>query len=58
MAKSNQLGSVLTIAVLVLLVYLGYTYYSSPTHKESSLRIRVGVAKARRFGLFIDVRTP
>ena len=58
MAKSNHLGSVLTIAVLVLLVYLGYTYHSSPTHNESSLRISVGEAKARRFGLIIDVRTP
>lgn len=58
MARANQLGSVLTIAVLVLLVYLGFTYYSSPTHSEQSLRISVGEAKARRFGLIIDVRTP
>ena len=58
MAKANQLGLVLTVAVLVLLVFLGYTYYSSPTHNETSLRISVGEAKARRFGLIIDVRTP
>ncbi len=58
MARTNQLGSVLTIAVLILLVYLGYTYYSSPTHKESSLKISVAEARARRFGLIIDVRTP
>jgi beta-phosphoglucomutase-like phosphatase (HAD superfamily) len=51
MAKTNQLG---LIAVLVLLAYLVYTYYSSPTHKESSLRISVGEAKARRFDLVID----
>jgi rhodanese-related sulfurtransferase len=58
MAKSSQLGSVLTVAVLLLIVYLLYTYYSSPTHKESSLRISIEEAKARRFGLIIDVRTP
>jgi rhodanese-related sulfurtransferase len=58
MAKANNLGPVLIISVLVILVYLGYTYHSSPTHKESSLRISVGEAKARRFGLIIDVRTP
>jgi rhodanese-related sulfurtransferase len=58
MAKSNQIGSVLTVAVLLVLVYLGYTYYSNSNHKESSLRISIGEAKARRFGLIIDVRTP
>jgi rhodanese-related sulfurtransferase len=58
MPKANQLGSVLTIAILILLVYLGFTYYSSSTHSEKSLRISVGEAKARRFGLIIDVRTP
>jgi rhodanese-related sulfurtransferase len=58
MAKSSQLGSVLTIAVALLVGYLVYTYYVSPTHSEPSLRISVGEAKARRFGLIIDVRTP
>jgi rhodanese-related sulfurtransferase len=58
MAKTNQLGSILIFVVLVLLIYLGYTYYSSPTTKEKSLLISVGEAKARRFGLIIDVRTP
>jgi rhodanese-related sulfurtransferase len=58
MAKTNQLSSVLTVAVALLVGYLVYTYYSSPTRSEPSLRISVGEAKARRFGLIIDVRTP
>lgn len=58
MAKSSQLGSVLTVAVALLVGYLVYTYYVSPTRSEPSLRISVGQAKARRFGLIIDVRTP
>ncbi len=58
MARSNQVGTVLTVAVLLVVAYLIYTTYVSPTHSESSLRISVGEAKARRFGLIIDVRTP
>jgi rhodanese-related sulfurtransferase len=58
MAKANHLGSVLTVAVALLVGYLVYTYYSNPAHSETSLRISVGEAKARRFGLIIDVRTP
>jgi len=58
MAKANQLGSVLSVAVALLVGYLVYTYYVNPTHSETSLRISVGEAKARRFGLIIDVRTP
>jgi rhodanese-related sulfurtransferase len=58
MAKSSQLGSVLTVAVALLVGYLVYTYYTSPTRSESSLRISIGEAKSRRFGLIIDVRTP
>ena len=58
MAKANQLGLVLIIIIFVSLIYLGFTYYSSPTHNESSLRIGIPEAKSRRFGLIIDVRTP
>lgn len=60
MAKVNKLGSVLTIAILVVIVYVIYTI-SEQTNSSSvgpSLRISVGEAKARRFGLIIDVRTP
>jgi rhodanese-related sulfurtransferase len=58
MAKANHLGSVLTVAVALLVGYLVYTYYANPARSETSLRISVGEAKARRFGLIIDVRTP
>lgn len=58
MAKENKLGSVLTIAIAVVLIYLVYTTYSNPTYQETSLRIGIPEAKSRRFGLIIDVRTP
>jgi rhodanese-related sulfurtransferase len=58
MAKSSQFGSVLTVAVALLVGYLVYTYYVSPTRSEPSLRISINEAKGRRFGLIIDVRTP
>jgi rhodanese-related sulfurtransferase len=58
MAKGNKLGSVLTVAIAVVLIYLVYTYYSSPTRQETSLRIGIPEAKSRRFGLIVDVRTP
>ena len=60
MAKVSKLGSVLTVAILVAVVYVIYTI-SQQSHKTKvgpSLKISVGEAKARRFGLIIDVRTP
>lgn len=58
MAKENKLGSVLIIAIAIVLVYLVYTTYSNPMNQETSLRIGIPEAKSRRFGLIIDVRTP
>jgi rhodanese-related sulfurtransferase len=60
MAKVGKLGSVLTVAILVAIVYIIYTI-SQQSHRSKvgpSLKISVGEAKARRFGLIIDVRTP
>jgi len=60
MAKVSKLGSVLTVAILVAIVYIIYTI-SQQSHRSNvgpSLKISVGEAKARRFGLIIDVRTP
>jgi rhodanese-related sulfurtransferase len=60
MAKVSKLGSVLTVAILVAVVYVIYTI-SQQSHKTKvgpSLKISVGEARARRFGLIIDVRTP
>jgi rhodanese-related sulfurtransferase len=56
MAKS--LGPILTIVVLVVVVYTIYVCMVNPVHVNSPLRISVAEAKARRFGLIIDVRTP
>ncbi len=58
MVKSNQLGSIISIAVIILIV--AFVYYCHTDNFETGplLRISVGEAKARRFGLIIDVRTP
>lgn len=58
MVKASKLGSVLIVAIFVVIVYLIYTYYSSPSRSQISLRIGIPEAKSRRFGLIIDVRTP
>ena len=48
------------VAILVVVVYVIYTIsqQSQRTKVGPSLKISVGEAKARRFGLIIDVRTP
>lgn len=58
MAKTTKIGPILTILIIAVIVYLAYTYYVRPSRYEPSLKISVGEAKARRFGLIIDVRTP
>lgn len=58
MARTKHLGSVLTIVIIFVLLYLVYNYHSYPKNTQSHLKISVGEAKARRFGLIIDVRTP
>lgn len=58
MAKASKLGSVLTIAILVVVIYVIYTITHQSTKTGPSLKISVGEAKARRFGLIVDVRTP
>jgi rhodanese-related sulfurtransferase len=58
MAKSNQLSSVISIAVIILIVAFVYYCYTDNFESGPLLRISVGEAKARRFGLIIDVRTP
>jgi rhodanese-related sulfurtransferase len=60
MAKVSKIGSVLTIAILVAIVYVIYTIseQTTLTSSEPSLRISVREARSRRFGLIIDVRTP
>lgn len=58
MAKSNYTQHILTFVILGLLVFLVYNYINTPQNTASALQISVGEAKARRFGLIIDVRTP
>ncbi len=58
MAKTTKIGPILTILIVSVVIYLIYTSYSSPTKYESSLRITVAEARARRFGLIIDTRNP
>jgi len=59
MAKTTKLGPLLVILVLCVLIYLIYVVSSSNFKNYSpSLKISIAEAKARRFGLIIDVRTP
>jgi rhodanese-related sulfurtransferase len=52
----NIIGPILSIAVVAVVIYLIYSN-TRHTSSEKSLRISVAEAKARRFGLIIDVRT-
>ena len=55
---AKNLGPILTILVLVVILFIIYKCMVKPIHVNSPLKISVGEAKARRFGLIIDVRTP
>lgn len=50
-------GPILTIIIVVILMYLIYMAIPAK-YNQSSLRIGIPEARARRFGLIIDVRTP
>lgn len=55
-----KFGSVLNVAILAIVIYVIYVIYGMLQQsiiKNPSLRISAGEAKARRFGLIIDVRT-
>ena len=47
-----------TILILLVVSVILFLIYSHTTYPEHSLRISVAEARARRFGLIIDVRTP
>ena len=58
MAKRNIIGPILSIAVIVVIVFLVYSNTTVSNKKsEPSLKISVAEARSRRFGLIIDVRT-
>jgi rhodanese-related sulfurtransferase len=48
----------LTLLFFVIIAYLVYTYVIKSTLQQSSLLINISRAKAQRFGLILDVRTP
>jgi hypothetical protein len=58
MATKSKLGSVITVALIVLGIVLIYGYMTQPKVDKKSLLIDIPEAKGRRFGLIIDVRTP
>lgn len=52
----NYNGALITfILVVVIALFLSYQV---PSQRESALRIGTAEARARRFGLIVDVRTP
>ena len=55
---AKKLGTVLSIAVFVLIIFVIYNVTHKSNKVGPQLRIDVPEAKARRFGLIIDVRTP
>ncbi len=48
----------LTLLFFAIIAYLIYTYVIKSTFQQSSLLIDIPRAKAQRFGLILDVRTP
>jgi rhodanese-related sulfurtransferase len=59
MVKTNQLYILILIATIILITFLLHFYYTDNFQSGSPLlRISINEAKARRFGLIIDVRTP
>lgn len=59
MAKS-KLGYVLTVAVVFVLIYGLYIFVNQQQSSSPISKLLIGIpeAKARRFGLIIDTRTP
>jgi rhodanese-related sulfurtransferase len=55
---AKKFGTVLSIAVVVVIIFVIYNVTEKSNKVGPQLRISVGEAKARRFGLIIDLRTP
>ena len=53
-----KLATVLVVLIIVGVIYLAYSSVQPSQDIATILKISVGEAKARRFGLIIDVRTP
>lgn len=50
--------ALLTLLFFVIIAYLVYIYIIQSTIQHQSLLIDIPLAKAQRFGLILDVRTP
>ncbi len=55
---AKKLGTVLSIAVIVVIIFVIYNVTEKTNKVGPQLRIDIPEAKSRRFGLIIDVRTP
>jgi rhodanese-related sulfurtransferase len=55
---AKKLGTVLSIAVIVIIIFVIYNVTEKSHKVGPQLRIDIPEAKSRRFGLIIDVRTP
>ncbi len=55
---AKKLGTVLSIAVIVVIIFVIYNVKGKSNKVGPQLRIDIPEAKSRRFGLIIDVRTP
>jgi len=53
-----KIGTILSICIILIIVYLVYNYNDPLLINHASLEIPVNEARMRRFGLIIDVRTP
>lgn len=51
-------GTILSVVIIVTLAIVVYVNWYQQNAGQPNLRISVGEAKARRFGLIIDTRTP
>ena len=58
MVKSTYIGLLLGNLFFLIIVYLIYIFIIQPKNTGPMLNIGVAEARARRFGLIIDVRTP
>lgn len=58
MANQIKPGTILLVLIIVGVIYLAYSSIQGQQEVGPVLRIGIPEAKARRFGLIIDVRTP
>jgi rhodanese-related sulfurtransferase len=55
---AKKFGTVLSIAVIIVIIFVIYNVTEKSNKVGPQLKIDIPEAKARRFGLIIDLRTP